>query len=46
MRVYWEYFSLSFTNSHKVYKRIKKVTSIDKYNIAVAQNCNEEEWIA
>ena len=46
MRVYWEYFSLSFSNSHKVYKRIKKATSIDKYNIAVDQNCNEEQWIA
>ena len=46
MRVFWEYFSLSFSNSHKVYKRIKKATSIDKYKIAVAQNCNDENWIA
>lgn len=46
MRVFWEYFSLSFSNSHKVYKRIKKATSISKYNIAVAQNFNEERWIA
>ena len=46
MRVFWEYFSLSFSNSHKVYKRIKKATSIQKYNIAVEQNCNEEIWIA
>lgn len=46
MRVFWEYFSLSFSNSHKVYKRIKKATSINKYNAAVEQNCNEETWIA
>ncbi|MDA3954668.1 MAG: tRNA-dihydrouridine synthase family protein [Bacteroidales bacterium] len=46
MIVFWEYFSLSFSNSHKVYKRIKKATSISKYKIAVAQNCNEEKWIA
>ena len=46
MRVFWEYFSLSFSNTHKVYKRIKKATSIQKYNIAVEQNCNEEIWIA
>ncbi|MBI9055170.1 MAG: tRNA-dihydrouridine synthase family protein [Bacteroidales bacterium] len=46
MRVYWEYFALSFSNSHKVYKRVKKATSIEKYNIAVEQNCNQESWIA
>lgn len=46
MRVFWEYFSLSFSNSHKVYKRIKKATSISKYDIAVEQNCNSESWIA
>jgi len=46
MRVYWEYFALSFSNSHKVYKRVKKATSIEKYNLAVEKNCNEESWIA
>lgn len=45
MRVFWEYFSLSFSNSHKVYKRVKKATSISKYKIAVEQNCNSESWI-
>ncbi|MCK5028183.1 MAG: tRNA-dihydrouridine synthase family protein [Bacteroidales bacterium] len=45
MRIFWEYFSLSFSNSHKVYKRIKKATSVDKYNIAVEQNCTNENWI-
>jgi tRNA-dihydrouridine synthase B len=46
MRVFWEYFSLSFSNSHKVYKRIKKSTSINKYNNAVAENFSNENWIA
>ena len=46
MRVFWEYFSLSFSNSHKVYKRIKKATSISKYRIAAEINCAEESWIA
>ncbi len=46
MRVFWEYFSLSFSNSHKVYKRIKKATSIDKYYTAAEQNFTSENWIA
>lgn len=46
MRIFWEYFSLSFSNSHKAYKRIKKATSIDKYNLAVEQNFTNENWIA
>lgn len=46
MRIFWEYFSLSFSNSHKVYKRIKKATSISKYRIATEINCAEESWIA
>ncbi len=46
MRIFWEYFSLSFSNSHKVYKRIKKATSIEKFNIAVEQNFSNESWIA
>ncbi len=37
----WEYFSLSFDDSKKVYKRIKKAKTIDKYKIAVAQNFNQ-----
>ncbi len=45
MRIFWEYFSVSFSNSHKVYKRIKKATSIEKYHIAVEQNCLER-WTA
>lgn len=42
----WEYFSQSFTNSHKVYKRVKKASTLDKYRTAMRQNFNEEEWIA
>jgi tRNA-dihydrouridine synthase len=45
MRVFWEYFSFSFSNSQKVYKRMKKATSIHKYNSAVEQNCTNENWI-
>jgi len=44
MRGFWEYFSLSFTNSHKVFKRIKKATSLDKYYLAVRTNLTEESW--
>ena len=46
MRGFWEYFSLSFTNSHKVFKRIKKVKSIEKYYSAVSYIMAEESWQA
>jgi len=46
MTAFWEYFSRSFSNSHKVFKRIKKATSINKYWAAVEVNCKEESWIA
>jgi len=46
MAAFWEYFAQSFSNSHKVYKRIKKATSIDKYWAAVEVNCKEESWVA
>ncbi|MBN1253541.1 MAG: tRNA-dihydrouridine synthase family protein [Bacteroidales bacterium] len=42
MTNYWEYFSLSFTNSHKVFKRIKKTSTIEKYKSAVNHNFSEE----
>ena len=45
MRIFWEYFSISFSNSHKVYKQIKKATTIEKYHSAVEQNF-QESWIA
>lgn len=46
MRGFWEYFSLSFTNSHKVFKRIKKATSLEKYYSAVSTILTEESWDA
>ena len=42
----WEYFSDSFTNSKKVYKRIKKAKNIYKYDNAIAEIFNNEEFIA
>lgn len=41
MEQFWEYFSHSFTNQHKVFKLIKKAGSIDKYNKAVQQIFSE-----
>jgi len=35
MTSFWEYFSASFSNSHKVFKKIKKAKSIDAYHEAV-----------
>lgn len=32
---FWEYFSDSFTDSHKAFKRIKKASSLEKYHSAV-----------
>lgn len=46
MRVFWEYFALSFSNDHKSYKKIKKATSIEKYQHAVEQMYKDENWIA
>ncbi len=46
MRAFWEYFALSFSNPHKVFKRIKKSNSIDKYHAAVRTNFSEESWLA
>ena len=44
MKAFWEYFSLSFSNSHKVFKRIKKANSLDKFNLAVETNFKQETW--
>ncbi|MDB0063113.1 tRNA-dihydrouridine synthase family protein [Crocinitomicaceae bacterium] len=35
MTSFWEYFSTSFSDSHKVFKKIKKAKSIDAYHEAV-----------
>ena len=41
----WEYFSKSFSNSHKVYKLIKKSKSIEKYDFAMHSIFNNEEYV-
>lgn len=41
----WEYFSKSFSNSRKVYKKIKKSNSINKFEESLHQIFNEEDWI-
>lgn len=46
MQGFWEYFSLSFTNSRKVYKKIRKVSNATKYVNAVNEIFREEKWIA
>lgn len=45
MRQFWEYLSLSFTNSRKVYKQIKKSTSVNKYNEAVALIFRRQDFV-
>jgi len=45
MLALWEYFSLSFTNSHKVYKRIKKASNVARYNEAVSTIFREEDFL-
>lgn len=45
LRGFWEYFSLSFSNSHKVFKCIKKANSISDYNLALTKILNSEEWV-
>lgn len=34
---FWEYFSKSFSNPHKTYKKIKKATNPKKYQLAVKE---------
>lgn len=46
MQGFWEYFSLSFTNSRKVYKKIRKAANATKYVNAVNEIFREEKWIA
>ena len=42
MTHFWEYFSTTFSNPHKVYKQIKKSKKIEDYHHAVAQILSEE----
>ncbi len=37
MRQFWIYFSYSFQNQHKTFKKIKKAKSIESYNAAIAE---------
>ncbi|NJO90377.1 MAG: tRNA-dihydrouridine synthase family protein [Chloroflexia bacterium] len=45
MQNFWEYFSLSFSNSHKVWKQIKKSKSIEKLNQEVQAIFRNEEFV-
>lgn len=44
MRAYWEYFALSFTNSHKVFKLIKKSKNISGFNSAISSIIKNEDF--
>lgn len=41
---FWEYFSFSFPDSHKTYKRIKKASSLAKYEQAVKDNFDQYQF--
>ncbi len=41
----WEYFSISFTNSHKVLKLIKKAKSVEKLNLVVQSVFENEDFL-
>ena len=47
MEKFWSYFSFTFPDQHKTFKRIKKAANISKYEIAVNENFqrlrNDEE---
>jgi len=45
MLSFWEYFSLSFSNSKKVYKKVKKAQSISQYQAAIHEIFNEEGFV-
>ena len=45
MMFFWEYFADSFSNSKKVFKRIKKANNIDNFNAAIIENLKNEDWI-
>jgi tRNA-dihydrouridine synthase len=42
---FWEYFSMSFTNSHKVLKKFKKASTINAYRSAVSETLREERFV-
>lgn len=45
MLSFWEYFSLSFSNSKKVYKKVKKAQSISQYHAVIHEIFNEEVFV-
>lgn len=42
---FWEYFSMSFTNSHKVLKGFKKAKNVGTYKSAVAETLRNEIFV-
>lgn len=46
MKAYWEYFSLSFSNSRKVFKLIKKSKSFNDFNNSLSAINKNEDWLA
>lgn len=42
---FWEYFSMSFTNSHKVLKKFKKAKTIVAYKSAVSETLRQEKFV-
>ncbi len=42
---FWEYFSMSFTNSHKVLKKFKKAKTIVAYKSAVSETLRQERFV-
>jgi tRNA-dihydrouridine synthase len=45
MKAFWEYFSLSFSDSHKAFKKIKKASNLNKYKSAVNEIIQEYSWL-
>ena len=45
MMSFWEYFSWSFSDPHKVFKRIKKAKNRRAYDQAVLKNFREGFWV-
>lgn len=45
MTSFWEYFSTTFTNPRKTFKKIKKAKSIKAYDLAVRQILTEDPFL-
>jgi len=45
LKEYWRYLAESFIDPHRVFKQLKKVTSFDEYEDAVAIVFGEYEWV-